>query len=73
MRVWSGRLVIVGLILVLVLFFFGLFVLRFFILRVFVPANFFAQRGGCGGWGVELCQRFLATVKDLGKRGLGTF
>jgi len=32
MRVWSGRLVIVGLILVLVLFVLGLFVLRFFVL-----------------------------------------
>ena len=57
MRVRSWRLVIVGLI--LVLFFLVFFVLGFFVLRVFVPADFFVQRGGCGGWGVELCQRFL--------------
>ena len=56
-------------VLVLVLFVFGLFVLRFFILRVFVPADFFVQWGGCGGWGVELRQRFLTTVEGFKKKG----
>ena len=73
MRVRSGRLVIVGLILVLVLvlFVFGFFVLRFFVLRVFVPTDFFVQRGGCGGCGVELCQRFPTTVEGFGEKGFG--
>lgn len=65
MRVRSGRLIIVGLFLVLVLFFLVFFVLGFFVLRVFVPADFFVQRGGRGGWGVELCQRFPTTVEGF--------
>ena len=71
MRVWGGRLVIVGLFLVLVLFFLVFFVLGFFVLRVFVPADFFVQRCGCGGWGVELCQRFLTTVEGLRENWVG--
>ena len=73
MRVRSGRLVIVGLILVLVLvlFVFGFFLLRFFVFRVFVPTDFFVQRGGCGGCGVELCQRFPTTVEGFGEKGFG--
>ena len=71
MRVRSGRLVIVGLFLVLVLFFLVFFVLGFFVLRVFVPADFFVQRGGCGGWGVELCQRLLTTVEGFRENEVG--